>query len=300
MVSVVIPTHNRADLIGRAIVSVLNQSYKDIELLIVSDGSTDETKTVVDEFINKDKRVRYHEYFPSKGGNFARNAGIHLSVGEYVAFLDDDDEWLPDKLTKQLDVMQSDKKNVLVYTGCNIIYVNDGVKYSAIPKLQGDLGKQILLDNYVGSTSTVILKKSVLSKSGEFDENLQALQDYDLWIRIAQQGHVGVVSEQLINYYNYRGKQQVSALTARYEKAFEYMNVKYVKLLSGLSKKQMAEKKINEKFLLGNKAMRNNNPQSARRYFREILQIKWSAKAFVYLLLSYTSFKTVLKFRSLI
>ena len=244
--------------------------------------------------------VKYHEYFPAKGGNYARNTGIHLSTGEYIAFLDDDDEWMPEKIAKQLSVMQSDNDTVLVYTGCNIIYVNDGVKYSALPKLQGDLSKLILLDNFVGSTSTVILKKSVLGKSGVFDENLQALQDYDLWIRIAQHGHVGVISEELINYFNYRGKQQVSAQTKRYEKAFEYINAKYVTFLSGLSDEQKTEKAINEKFLLGNKAMRNNDAQSARRYFIEILRLKWSVKAFVYLFLSYTSFKTVLKLRSLI
>lgn len=131
LVSVVIPTHNRADLLPRAINSVLKQTYTNIEVIIVSDGSTDNTRDVVDSFIKNDDRVKFIEYTPSKGGNVARNKGIEASTGEYIAFLDDDDEWLLEKLKKQVEIIESDKEIGLVYTGSRIIYVNEKVEYNS-------------------------------------------------------------------------------------------------------------------------------------------------------------------------
>ena len=181
MVTAIITTHNRKDLLERAILSVLNQTYKDIELIVVSDGSTDGT----DEFMQKyesDKRVRYISYYPGRGGNYARNTGIKTAKGEYVAFLDDDDEWLPTKIEKQVVKIESDSSIGLVYTGTHSIYVDDNVEFDSCPSLQGDMSKQILYNNFAGSTTTVMLRKSILDKSGLFDEELSAIQDYDLWM----------------------------------------------------------------------------------------------------------------------
>ena len=107
LVSVVIPTHNRADLLPRAIDSVLNQTYSNFEIIVVSDGSTDNTEEVVKSYSDKDSRIRFIGYSPARGGNIARNTGIEAAKGEYVAFLDDDDEWMPEKLKKQIKVMES-------------------------------------------------------------------------------------------------------------------------------------------------------------------------------------------------
>lgn len=104
-VSVIIPTYNRAHLIGRAIKSVLNQTYKDFEIIIVDDGSTDKTEEVVKDF--KDERVRYIRREKNKGGSAARNTGIKAARGEYIAFQDSDDEWLPEKLEKQMKAFEA-------------------------------------------------------------------------------------------------------------------------------------------------------------------------------------------------
>lgn len=299
MVSVVIPTHNRCDLITRAISSVIKQTYKDLEILVVSDGSTDDTKDVVKRLAAEDERIKLIEYHPSKGGNVARNTGIEMASGEYVAFLDDDDEWLPEKLEKQLAVMEADSDIGLVYTGTRIIYVNEKVTYSFNPKAKGDLSKEILLDNSIGTTSTVMARKDILIKAGLFDTELRALQDFDLWIRLCQMCKVGMVCEEMINYYNYVGTNQISALTDKYIDSFAYINDKYKDLLNELSSEQLQEKKHNEYMLLGNKAMRNGNGKLARKFIKAALKERRSKKALAYYLLSFTNFKTVLKLRSI-
>lgn len=300
LVSVVIPTHNRADLLPRAIESVLKQTYNNIEIIVVSDGSTDNTKEIVNAYSCKDQRVKFIEYFPACGGNIARNTGIEAAGGAYIAFLDDDDEWLQTKLEKQVKLLEQDANIGLVYTGVHIIYVNENVEYNSLSKVCGDLKKRILIDNCVGTTSTVMLKKEVLQKSGMFDVNLKALQDYDLWIRVAQHADIAVVPEPMINYYNYLGKKQISAVTQKYVEAVEYINIKYKVQMAELNPSEQLLKQIEENFLLANKAMRNGEAKLARHYLKKILKLRFSKKAFAYYLLSFASYRSVLKLRSLL
>ena len=105
-VSIIIPTYNRAHLIGRAIQSVLNQTYQNFEIIVVDDGSTDNTEEMIKEFQKHDKRIKYIRHEKNRGGAAARNTGIKVARGEYIAFQDSDDEWLPEKLEKQMDVFQ--------------------------------------------------------------------------------------------------------------------------------------------------------------------------------------------------
>lgn len=298
MVSVVIPTHNRADLLPRAIKSVQAQTWTDLEIVVVSDGSEDDTKAVVEALAKDDDRIKFIEYFPARGGNIARNTGIENASGEYVAFLDDDDEFMPEKLEKQMAVMQSDPQIGLVYTGVHIIYVNEDIAYSSIPKASGDLSKEILLDNIIGTTSTVMARKDVLLKAGMFDVKLRALQDFDLWIRVCQLCKIGHVPEEMINYYNYTGTKQVSALTDKYIESFAYINNKYKDMMDALPAQQCLQKKYNEHMLLANKAMRNGDGKLARKYIKEALKIARGKKAMAYYLLSFFSYKLVLKVRS--
>lgn len=117
-VSVIIPTYNRAHLVGRAIQSVLNQTYKDFELIIVDDGSTDNTEDIIKKYQKKDERIKYIRRKKNKGGSVARNTGINAAIGEYIAFLDSDDEWLTEKLERQMKVFKSTSSEVgVVYSG---------------------------------------------------------------------------------------------------------------------------------------------------------------------------------------
>ena len=298
MVSVVIPTHNRVDLLPRAIESALNQTYKDIEIIVVSDGSTDGTNELMQKY-DYNNLVRYINYTPAKGGNYARNTGFDAAKGEYVAFLDDDDEWLPTKIERQVALMEADNEVGLVYTGIKCIYVNEGISYPFIPTLKGDLSKEILFQNCVGSTSSVMLRQS-LCRACRFDENLQALQDFDLWIKVLQGCKADVVSEPMVNYYNYRNQTQVSSSTAKYIQATDYINKKYADLFKKLSLQEYRQKQVNDTMLLGNKAMRNNSPKEARKFFYKALRLHPSFSPLASWLLSFFGYKNMLRLKSIL
>lgn len=300
MISVVIPTHNRSELLKRAVLSVSKQTLGDIEIIVVSDGSTDNTENVIKELIASDSRIIFEAYPEAKGANFARNKGIELSKGEYIAFLDDDDEWDKQKLEKQLNVFKAEKDVGLVYTGSNIMYINEKITYSNIPKDRGDLSKSILLYNQIGTTSTVVLKTSIVKKVGGFDTSLKALQDYDLWIRICQLTKVGVVSEPCINYYNFTGQKQISQNTEKYEEAINEIEAKYSELFDNLTEDEKNIKASNAYTLLATKSMRNKNKRKAVVYSTKAFLKKPSLKKIIYIGLSLFNYKLILKFRKLL
>ncbi len=296
MVSAIITTHNRCNLLNRAIQSVLNQTYKNLELIVVADGCTDGTDSLMKKY-ESEKRIRYIRYSPAKGGNYARNNGIQNSHGEFIAFLDDDDEWLPEKLELQVAKIKEDPECVLVYTGIRVVYVKECIEYSSIPKANGDLSKVLLFGNIIGSTSTPLIKKRVLDNSGLFDEQLDALQDYDLWLRISTFGKIFTISKEMVKYYNYTTEKQVSATTNKYVDAIAYINKKYSKRTDYLSPKEKIIKESGEYYLLANKAMRNNNKDLSRSYFIKALRVRFSLKYLIYYIFTFTSYKMLLKFR---
>lgn len=298
MVSAIITTHNRKNLLDRAIQSVLNQTYKDIELIVVSDGSTDGTDEQMKKY-ETDIRVKYITYSPGRGGNYARNTGIKAANGKYVAFLDDDDEWLPTKIEKQVQKIESDSLIGIVYTGLKSIYVKEGVSYLQAAGFEGDASIRILLGNVIGTTSTAMIKKEVLDKSGYFDENLKALQDYDLWVRVCQVANIGFVNEPLINYYNLASANQVSDKTSLYEDSKKYIHNKYQSLYSKLSEAQIKTIESNDCIGLAKNCIRNGNSSKGRKYIIKALRKKFSVVKLIYWLLSFLPFKYILKIRNL-
>jgi len=202
LVSIIIPTYNRADLLSRAIQSVINQTYKDWELLIIDDGSTDNTKEIVEEFVKKDPRIKYF-YQENKGQGAARNLGIRESKGEYIAFLDSDDEFLENKIEKSVKIFNEDKNIGMIYSNAIIIgnYL-DNKKSLEISKLYyGNIYKKLLLNNFI-TTSTVVVKKEVFLNCGFFNKSslLRNFEDYDMWLRIAKKYKIGYISEVLVKY----------------------------------------------------------------------------------------------------
>jgi len=204
--SVIIPTYQRPQYLPRAIASVLAQSFKDFELIVVDDASKDGTARIVETF--HDDRIRYLCHSKKKGGSAARNSGIRSSRGQYLAFLDDDDEWLPGKLQKQIDVLsKSSLKVQCIYTAYNKVDAATG-KVLGIhrPCKEGDLAIELLRWNWIGSTSTVLLKRECLERVGLFDEALPSVQDYDLWIRLSKKIHFGFVKDPLVNHFVYKDR----------------------------------------------------------------------------------------------
>lgn len=208
-VSVVIPTYNRAHLVGRAIGSVLDQTYQDFELIIVDDGSTDNTEEVVKRF--DDKRIKYIKHAKNKGGSAARNTGIKEAKGEYVAFLDSDDEWLPEKLKAEINILENGKKFIICSTGYNFIdQRNKIISYSKI-KSKVISQKVVLSAKCITTNDFTAIKEKVIEVNG-FDEKLPARQDWDLWIRITSLGMGYQDSLNLVNKYTMRNDQISSGI----------------------------------------------------------------------------------------
>lgn len=198
-VTVIIPTHNRAGIINFAIQSVLSQTYTDFELIVVDDASKDQTEDHVKSW--NDPRIKYVRHSSSKGGSAARNTGIRIARGEYITFLDDDDQWVPSKLLKQLTLIKhSDSSVGLIYSGYSIIKGKDILKI-VIPDCKKQMFFDLLESNCVGPTSTVMIKKTVIDEIGGFDEKLQSCQDWDLWLRIAEKFNFACIPEALVKYY---------------------------------------------------------------------------------------------------
>lgn len=299
-VSVIIPTFKRSELLANAIDSVINQSEKDIEIIIVSDGIDKKTQEVVNQLKKKDVRIKFYEYEISKGGNFARNFGAKNSSSEILAFLDDDDTWNKDKLKKQLAMLNSNEKIGLVYTGINQIYPEKNIEFSSKPSLKGDLSKKILFKNYIGTTSTVMLRKSLFDKVEGFDENLSAKQDYDLWIRICQICEVSYIKSNEVNYYNRTTSNQISVNVDKYEKAHKYIMNKYKELFIVLSKKEKNSIFTNNKKLLANKFNKNKELKKSLKYSIEGFLIEKTMKNALYIAIMLVPFEIQLSIRSFI
>lgn len=209
--TVVITTYNRAHLIGRSIQSVLNQTYQDFELIVVDDASTDNTREVVESF--KSSLIRYVRHAENKGGNAARNTGIREAKGEYIAFLDSDDEWLPKKLEKQVECFVKSPDSVgavycLHHTRKEDSFGNIQIeKASLSDMMRGDVYKCLLNGWCPSSTSLFMLPMHVFEKVGVFDESLPSFQDYDYWIRVAQHYEYDFIEEYLAIKYQHPSSQ---------------------------------------------------------------------------------------------
>ena len=209
-VSVILPTYNRAHIIEKAIQSVLKQTYQDFEIIIIDDGSKDDTEKIIRGFQEKDNRIKYIRFEENKGAAAARNAGINMSKGEYITFQDSDDEWVIDKLEKQMKVIETSSENIVVYCG---FWRIDGDEKTYIPDInisnrEGNIHKELLKRNFIGTPSILLLKKN-LEKIGMFDENLSRLQDWDLAIRLSKYYNFKLIDEPL--YISYVLSDSISA-----------------------------------------------------------------------------------------
>jgi glycosyltransferase involved in cell wall biosynthesis len=215
-VSVIIPTYNRAHLIGRAVKSVLDQTYQNFELIVDDDGSSDGTERVIRDF--HDERIVYIRHKENRGAPAARNAGIKAARGNYIAFLDDDDEWLPEKLEKQMNIFAVSPDAGVVYSGFWKWEHNRNVyiPYKWVSQKEGYIHEELLKGNFVG-TPTAVVKKECLLKAGLFDEELPCLQDWELWIRISKHCTFMYVDEPLIRTHYTPGSISESSHDARAE-----------------------------------------------------------------------------------
>jgi len=205
-VSVIMPTFNRRNVIKKAIDSVLAQAFKDYELIIVDDGSTDGTEETLKETIEKNQNIHYFRQ-ENKGASSARNFGISNSKGEFLAFLDTDNTWHPNFLEVMKQELENDEKSVMVYCSENLFLVtpNEEGKIKTIArKVRAPEYNpaKLLHTNYI-DVNSILLKRKVIEDIGDFDENLSSLEDWDLFVRLAIKYPFSVrhVDQVLVDYY---------------------------------------------------------------------------------------------------
>jgi glycosyltransferase involved in cell wall biosynthesis len=194
-VSVIIPTYNRAAWVKEAAASVLAQTFWDFELIVVDDGSTDGTLEALASFGGRLEVLRLEE---RQGVSAARNRGAAAARGEWLAFLDSDDLWLPKKLGRQMDYLRSHPECAICQT--EEIWIRNGVRVNP-PKTHRKTGGDIFLQSLrrcLVSPSAVMLCRRLFEDLGGFDESLPAAEDYDLWLRVAWRHPVGLLPEPLI------------------------------------------------------------------------------------------------------
>ncbi len=197
-VSVIIPTYQTGRFIAQAIDSVLNQTFPVSEIIVVDDGSTDQTESILRGYGDRIQVIRQMNQGPSA----ARNTGIRAAQGEFVAFLDADDYWSPDKLQKECSVIQSDPQLGLVFCDC-VFFDNQGqwkkTSFQMAKPAKGWVYQDLFIQNFI-PTIAVVARRICLAEIGWFDETFRCAEDYDYWIRLSKKWKIDYVEEPLTYY----------------------------------------------------------------------------------------------------
>ncbi|HOJ64138.1 MAG TPA: glycosyltransferase [Spirochaetota bacterium] len=270
-VSVIIPVYNREIELKRAIKSVLNQSFQDFEIIVIDDGSSIDIKRIIEEF-NSDRLV-YLRNEKNKGISFSRNRGISLAKGDLIAFLDSDDEWLKDKLKKQIEYLNNTQYRI-VHT--EEIWIRNGKRVNP-KKRHTKSGGNIFIQSLelcLISPSSVLIKKEIFEEYGLFDEDLLVCEDYDLWLRITAKEEVGFIKKPLIIKYGGHSDQ----LSRKYEAMDKFRVKSLIKLLNTVElndyqKKAVIETIINKSNILYNGAIKRGKVEDAEIYKKWLTEI---------------------------
>ena len=291
-VSVIVPTYNRADLLPQALASVLGQSYGDFELLVVDDGSTDNTADVVARI--GDARIitiaQEHSGLPAVG----RNTGMRWAAGPFIAFLDSDDLWLPDKLVQQVALMEANPALGLSYTNC-YRFTDDPTRHEPTPLLRPqDMLSGDAFDQLYGRPKipnlTVMIRSAVVADVGYFDEDpqLKANEDYEYWLRIAARYPFGHITAPLALYKAHSGGISKAAVASGRSKLcmikkLDRLYPETTTCLAGIRKRWLAS----IHYSLGRGLLRENNTAEARIHLQQAWQLDPQPKAALFWAASY-------------
>ncbi len=198
LVSIIIPTYNRINTINRAINSALNQVYNNHEIIVISDGSTDGTIDFVSKEFPGIKLINLNE---NKGVSAARNAGINIATGDFIAFLDSDDQWMPEFLSEHIKILQNN--GVLSFCNYNRIDKNGliRIKDTEPDKAYTSMTHHLLVNNCISTMSIVVVRKDALLKAGPFNEKLRMTEDRELYLRLSFEGEFKHIPKVLASKY---------------------------------------------------------------------------------------------------
>jgi glycosyltransferase involved in cell wall biosynthesis len=228
LVSVILPVFNRADIVKKSIRSVLNQSYNNLELIVIDDGSTDDTPQAVKSV--QDDRIIYIRKDNNKGANTARNTGLKAATGEYIAYIDSDVVWLPDKIKTQVDKIESanDKTGVV---HCYAYSEFDGYFQIVKRNHHGNIFEDLISSKAKATTSSLLIDSSCFDQCGGWDEDLRSFNEYDMLLRFAEKYRFEVVQKPMlfeIDHTNSSITVNVDARRAGIEKIIQKWGQKMV------------------------------------------------------------------------
>ena len=233
LVSAVITTYKRpTEIVFRALESVLNQTYSNIEVILVDDSpeNYDGRIALQNEILKYSDRVKYIQNEHNLGACASRNVGLDIANGDYIAFLDDDDEWLPNKIEYQISKFTNSNIG-LVYCGRTVVNDSTGkISNEPIVECSGYIFDELIFNNFVGSTSYPLIKREALVDVGGFDPLMESAQDYDVWLRLAKKYEVDFVNIPLVQYHIHEGeristnfKSRISGQERLIDKNIEYL-----------------------------------------------------------------------------
>ena len=270
-VSVVIPTFNRSRTILRALRSVLAEKGVPFEVLVVDDGSTDETRKLVETVSKADRRVRYL-FQPNRGPAAARNRGIQEARAEFIAFLDSDDEWLPGKLKVQLAFFGARPDHLICQT--EEIWIREGKRVNPMAKHKKHSGFifEKLLERSIISPSQVCMRRKFFEEVGLFDETLPVCEDYDLWLRASARFPIGLIEKSYGIKYGGHADQQSRA----YPVMDRFRIKALLKLLdSGLlsaTQTKQAARELERKCLIVSRGARKRGKIEEAHFYESLLE----------------------------
>ena len=225
MVTVVVTTFNRANLVHRAIASVRDQTFQDFELILVDDCSTDRTEDVIRGI--QDRRIRYIRHDRNRGLAASRNTGMRQSSrSEYIAFLDDDDEWNRDKLEKQIRLANVRSSEFgIIYCGVRSVTGEGRIIAKGRPILRGDIRSEVVKKGLHTLSSSHLFLREALESVGGYDEDLRSQTEHDIWMKMGQAGYkVDYVDEPLVTAYQHDKYRLTGDLEVRIQTTKEYLN----------------------------------------------------------------------------
>ncbi len=262
-ITAILPTYNRAKFLQSSIESILKQTYKIDEIIVIDDGSTDDTQKILKTF-KMIKLIKTKNF----GVSHARNMGIKNTKNDWIVFLDSDDTWESDKIEKQVTFHLNNPKILISHTGEKWIREGKNIKYSKLlEKPSGNCFLQNIPRCKIAASS-IIIHKSIFDDIGYFDENLKVCEDYDMWLRISYKYKIGLISEELIT--KFAGHSQLSSSIFAIDRYHIYSLQKFLKSKFKNEIKSAILTKCN---ILVKGAKKHNNQEILKKYSKMIRDI---------------------------
>lgn len=289
-ISINLCCYNSEKYLRETLQSIVNQTYKDWELVIINDGSSDSTESIILEFINQGYPIIYH-YQENRGLGASRNEALKLSQGEYIALIDHDDIWLPQKLEKQIPLF-IDPQVGLVY--CGALHFLDGTKFAystydlGPPACKGNIFGT-LLANYGLTLSTIVIRRSVLVGIPWFPEEMVIAEELDLILRIAYSWKIDYVLEPFVKYRVYEGNTTVKATESEYQEREEILKrlVRFFPFIMNEYKRELAHFREKNTLIQTHFLWQKNERVEARKTYLKLFRANRKWKLLVFFIFSY-------------